>query len=117
MSCYNSTAPSSPPLNVMVTSISPASLMVSWQPPPLIDHNGPIIGYVIQYTRVGSSTVISEKVNSDTATLYTISELVVLVNYSVTLAAVNINGTGPFSSAVIGRSREDSELIQVVASI
>ena len=111
MSCYNSTAPSSPPVNVMVMSYSPASLTVSWQPPPPIYHNGPITGYVIQYTRVGSSIVISENVNSDTATLYTISELVALVNYSMTLAAVNINGTGPFSNPVIGRSREDSELI------
>ena len=109
MSCYNSTAPSSPPVNVMVMSYSPASLTVSWQPPPPIDHNGPIIGYVIQYTRVGSSDMISENINSDTATQYTISELVALVNYSVTLAAVNINGTGPFSNAVMGRSKGDSE--------
>ena len=95
----------------MVTSVNSTSLVVSWQPPPLIDHNGPITGYVIQYTRVGSSTVISENVNSNTATQYTISKLVALVNYSVTLAAVNINGTGPFSklNAVIGRSKGDSE--------
>ena len=110
MSCYNSTAPSSSPQSVMITSVNPASLMVSWQPPPPIDHNGPITGYVIQYTRVGSSDMMSVNVNSDTATQYTISELVALVNYSVTLAAVNINGTGPFGNPVMGRSREDSEL-------
>ena len=100
----------------MVTSVNSISLMVSWQPPPPIDHNGPIIGYVIQYTRVGSSDMMSVNVNSDTATQYTISELTALVNYSITLAAVNINGTGPFSNPVIGRSQSkgDSELIQAV---
>ena len=42
MSYYNSTVPSSPPLNIIVTSVNPASLGVSWQQPAVIDHNGPI---------------------------------------------------------------------------
>ena len=53
MSCYNSTVPSSPPQNVMVTSVNPASLKVSWQLPSTINYNGPITGHVIQYTGVG----------------------------------------------------------------
>ena len=32
------------------------------------------------------------------------------VNYSVVVATVNINGTGPFSNPVVGRSGEDGEL-------
>ena len=40
---------------------------------------------------------------------HTISELVVLAEYSVTVAAVNTNGTGPFSIAVTGMSGEDGE--------
>ena len=106
MSCYNSTVPSSPPQNVMVTSVNPASLMVSWQPPPMIDHNGPIT-YMINYTRVGSSDMMSVNVNSGTT--HTISGLVAYVNYSVIVAARTVNGTGPFSSAVV-RSGEDGEL-------
>ena len=107
MSYYNSTVPSSPPLNVIVTSVNPASLGVSWQQPPVIDHNGPITGYVIQYTTVGTSDAMSENVNSGTT--HTISGLVAYVNYSVTVAAVNVNGTGPFSNPVVGRSGEDGE--------
>ena len=107
MSCYNSTVPSSPPQNVMVTSVNPASLMVSWQPPPMIDLNGPIISHVIQYTRVGSSDMMSVNVNSGTT--YTISGLVAYIDYSVTVAARTVNGTGPFSSAVVQRSGEDGE--------
>ena len=107
MSCYNSTAPSSPPLNVMVTSVDPASLMVSWQPPPPIDHNGPITGYMIQYTRVGSSNPMTMEGNSG----ITISGLVAFVNYSVTVAAVNSAGTGTFSDPVVERSGQDGQLI------
>ena len=96
----------------MVTSVNPiirpASLMVSWQPPPVIDHNGPIT-YMIQYTRVGSSDMMSVNVNSGTT--HTISGLVAFVNYSVIVAARTVNGTGPFSNPpVVQRSGEDGEL-------
>ena len=115
MSCCNSTVPSSPPLNIMVTGINPASLMMSWQPPLEIDRNGPITGYVIQYARVESGDMMSENVRSTTA-LYTISaaatisELVAYVNYSVTVAAMTVNGTGPLSDRVVGISGENGEL-------
>jgi len=99
MSCYNSTVPSLPPQNVMITSFNPASLRVSWQPLPMIHHNGPLTGHVIQYTRVGSSDMMSVTVTSGTT--YTISRLVALVNYSVSVAAMNVNGTGSFSIPVI----------------
>ena len=106
MSCYNSTAPDSSPLNVMVTSVNPASLEVSWQPPLEINWNGPIV-HVIQYTRIGLSNTMSENVNSGTT--HTISELVAYVDYSVRVAAMNVNGTGPFSNPVIEMSGEDGE--------
>ena len=106
MSCYNSTVPSSPPQNVMVISVNPASLMVSWEIPSTINYNGPIIGHVIRYTRDGTSDIM----NVNSGTTHTISGLVAFVNYSVTVATVNVNGTGPFSDPVVGRSGEDSEL-------
>ena len=107
MSCYNSTAPSSPPQNIMVTSVNPASLMVSWNPPPMIQHNGPIT-YMIQYTRDGTSDMMSANVNSGTTD--TISGLDAFVDYSVRVAARTVNGSGPFSNAVVQISGEDSEL-------
>ena len=106
MSCYNSTVPSSPPLNVMVTSVNPASLKVSWQPPLEIHWNGPI-DHVIQYTRVGTSDMMGVNVNSGTT--HTISGLVAYVNYSVIVAAVNVNGTGPFINPIVETSGEDGE--------
>jgi len=86
----------------MVTSAEPISLRVSWQPLPIIHHNGPLIDHVIQYTRVGSSDMMN--VNVTSGTTYTISALVALVNYSVRVAARNANGTGPFSIPVVGIS-------------
>ena len=109
MSCYNSTAPSSPPQEVVVESHNPASLNVSWRLPEDRDHNGPITGHVIQYTRIGSSDMMS--VNVTSGTTHTISGLVAYVNYSVIVAAMTVNGTGPFNDPpVLGRSGEDSDL-------
>ena len=108
MSCYNSTVPSSPPQMVMVTSVDPASLNVSWQPPPPIDHNGPITGYVIQYTRVGSSNAMTMNFTNETARDI-ILRLAAFVRYSVMVAAVNSAGTGMFSDDMTVRSGEDGK--------
>ena len=107
MSCYNSTAPDSPPQNVMVTSVNPASLMVSWELPSTINYNGPITGHVIRYTGGGTSDMM---MNVNSTTTHIISELVAFVNYSVTVAVRTVNGTGPPSNPMVQRSGEDSEL-------
>ena len=109
MSCYNSTVPSSSPQDVMVESHNPTSLNVSWQLPRNRDHNGLITGHVIQYTRVGFNDMMS--VNVTNGTTHTISGLVAYVNYSVIVASMTVNGTGPFSDPpIVGRSGEDGEL-------
>ena len=93
----------------MVTSVIPASLRVSWNPPLGIDHNGNITGYVIQYTRNGSSDMMG--VNVTNGTTHTISGLFVVTEYSIRVAAVNFNGTGLLSNATTRRSGEDGMLI------
>ena len=112
MKCYNSTVPSSPPQSVMTRSTDPTSLTVSWQLPLKISHNVPITGYVIQYKKNGSQDTVSnrQKVNVASGTTHTISGLVAITEYSVKVAAMNVNGTGPFSESVVGISGEDSEL-------
>ena len=81
---------------------------VSWDPLLEIDHNGPLIGYVIQYTRDGSNDTMSMNITGGT-TIITISGLVVLTTYSVRVAAMTIDGPGPLSNAVIGMSGEAGE--------
>ena len=111
MSRYNSTVPSSPPRDVMVETHKPASLNVSWRLLDNTDRNGPITGYMIRYTRVDSSDMMSVNISYQWNYTHTISGLVAYVNYSVIVAAMTVNGTGPFSDPpVIGRSGEDSEL-------
>ena len=83
----------------MVESHDPASLIVSWHPPVLRDRNGAIIGYIINYTRIGSSGMMNMSTTSEVSgtAIITISGLVAYVNYSVIVAAITVNGTGPFS--------------------
>ena len=93
----------------MVKSRDPASLRVLLQPPLEINRNGPIIGYMIHYTRIGSSDMMGMNVTSGTRR--TLSGLVAYVNYSVIVAAMTVNGPGPFSDPpAVGRSGEDSKL-------
>ena len=106
---YYSIVPTSSPQNVTLQSHDPVSLIVSWQPPVQRDLNGPIIGYVIQFTRVGSSSMMTVYVSNTNA--HTLSGLVAYVNYSVVVAAMTVNGTGSFSNPpVVGLSGEDSKL-------
>ena len=95
----------------MVTSVNPSSLMVSWQPPPEIDHNGVITGYVIEYTRSGGS---SDMVTVTSGTTHTISGLVSFVVYLVRIAAMTSSGTGPFSDPIAELSGEDSEFVDTL---
>ena len=62
---------------------------------------------MIQYGRVGSDDTGIVNVPSDTT--LTISGLQAYADYSVIMAAVNTNGTGPFSKPIVATSGEDSE--------
>ena len=73
-----------------------------------ITGNRPITSYVIQYARVGSDDNMI--LNVPNGTELAISGLFACVEYSVTVAAVNAKGTGPFSKPMTATSGEDSEL-------
>ena len=105
-SCYNPTVPSARPQSVIVTSVNPSSLMVSWQTIPEIDHNGQL-DYVIEYTRSGT---LRNMVTVDgSVTAHTIPELVPFVEYSVRVAGMTVNGTGQYSNFIRRMSGEDGE--------
>ena len=92
-------------------SVDPASLFVSWQLPVKKNSNEAITGYVILYARDGSDDNDNNmilNVPNDTTEL-SLSGLYACAKYSVTLAAVNTNGTGQFSNPVMATSGEDSE--------
>ena len=107
MKCCNPTVPSTPPQNITITSINPASLKVSWQP-PLQSHDIPITGYVIQYIKDGSQDTIKD-IKNNNGTTHTISGLVPYTKYLVKVAAINGDRTGPLSEPMIELSGEDGE--------
>ena len=106
---YNSTAPSSPPQNIMTVGTVPASLKVSLQP-PLESHNVPVTGYVIQYFRDVSQDMIKDIENIG-GTTHIISGLVPYTRYSVKVAAMNGDRIGPFSEPVVEISGEDGNIL------
>ena len=48
----------------MITSVNIATLTVSWQPPPVIDQNGLLTGYMIHYTIVDSNNVTNDIISN-----------------------------------------------------
>ena len=102
-----STAPSSPPQNFMVTDVDPASLRVTWQPPPLIDQNGPIMSYFITYHRTDDS--LESGSGSAMGNESIVSGLNPFVSYSVQVAARNVRGFGTFSNIIDQVSGQDSK--------
>ena len=92
------TVPSSPPGKVTVIGVNSRTLMVLFSPPPIIYHNGQLTSYQIRYNRVGSRVIKSVTATKTTIYLLRLEEF---VKYSVTVAAVNGNGTGPYSNPVV----------------
>ena len=70
------------------------SVMLTWNELACLQQNGDITGYMIQY--VGNSQTITNS-SSDASTTYTVQGLDPFTEYSFSVAAVNSNGTGPFS--------------------
>jgi len=92
-------------------------LSVTYRPPDGSLRNGDVSGYVIRYTRVGSGVFQMITVDGGGLRASIIPGLVAFANYSIEVAAVNVNGTGPFSDPVIGLSGQDSKKYGVWRSI
>uniref|UniRef100_A0A8C5GPI0 Neogenin 1b n=1 Tax=Gouania willdenowi TaxID=441366 RepID=A0A8C5GPI0_GOUWI len=89
-----SDVPSAPPQNLTLEVHNSKSIMLRWQPPPLIGQNGEITGYKIRY-RKGPR-------RSETADTTGGGQLSKLVDglergteYSFRVSAMTVNGTGP----------------------
>ena len=93
----------------MINGTDPASLKVSWQPPLEISPTVPITAYMIQYIMCKTQDIIKDIKNINGAT-YTISGLIACTKYSVKIAAMSGDETGPFSEPVVEISGEDSKL-------
>ncbi|XP_061384730.1 cell adhesion molecule Dscam2-like [Danaus plexippus] len=106
-------APSSPPLNIQVSqTTSPGELRVKWLPPPADTLHGVILGYRVKAVPQEDTGIqeTSDKIIKTTA-LYSKQETVISgllkgVRYSVSIAAFNSAGNGPFSIPLFQDTRE-----------
>ena len=92
-----STVPTGPPSSVSTTATF-TKITVDWGPLDCIHRNGDITGYLVRVTRNGD--VLKNVSASSDIRQVTISELSSSTEYNVSVAAVNINGTGVYSNDI-----------------
>ncbi|CAL8139904.1 unnamed protein product [Orchesella dallaii] len=84
------------PHNFTVEPNSASSLRLSWLPPPIEFQNGQITGYKVKHKAKGRKR--AETVTTDANTLaLIIPDLEKSTEYQIRIAAMNVNGTGPFT--------------------
>ena len=102
MSCMTyslCTAPSAAPTSLHVSGVNASSITVQWDTVPCIDQNGDITDYSVEYIDVyfGSQNYTNISISGENMTEAAIPRQP--TEYSVSVAAVNRAGTGPFSSS------------------
>ena len=109
LTLFLSTVPASPPGSVMAVNISSTAIRVSWDPVPLIDQNGDITQYEVEYNQ----TTFSEVSMYNTTTVNSTTLMVDLtgleedVVYSIRVRAYTSVGAGPYSDVVMERTQEN----------
>ena len=98
-----SSAPSTPPTNIRISSVTSTQFLLSWSSPPLVNQNGVIRNYTINITEVNTGRLI--QITSQT-TSELLESLHPYYNYSCVIAAVTVD-TGPFSESVTITTLED----------
>ncbi|XP_017078508.1 neogenin isoform X3 [Drosophila eugracilis] len=90
-----SSTPSEPPINLTLEVTSSSSITVHWEPPAEEDRNGQITGYKIRYRKYKDAP----QVKSTPANIryFELSNLDRNAEYQVKIAAMTVNGSGPFT--------------------
>ena len=94
----SSTVPTGAPDGISEGPVTANSITVQWGEVPCLDRNGEITGYTVNATLSGM-IVATENVDGS-AREATVSGLNPSTEYTVTVAAVNSAGTGPFSGGI-----------------
>ena len=107
------TDPHSPPREIQVYNIGERTAHVSWIPPLVQDHNGPLTHYEIHFTP--SQFLVIPTVVIQTSNLsISYSDLEEYITYGVVIAAATSTGLGPFSSPVTFATQEAGILLYTV---
>ncbi|XP_062542701.1 neogenin isoform X2 [Armigeres subalbatus] len=91
----HSTVPSEAPSNVTLEASSSTSITIRWQPPPVEDRNGQITGYKIRYRK--NKKPLQVETTPANIRHWELKGLERLSAYQVKIAAMTVNGSGPFS--------------------
>uniref|UniRef100_A0A671RAJ5 Protein sidekick-2-like n=1 Tax=Sinocyclocheilus anshuiensis TaxID=1608454 RepID=A0A671RAJ5_9TELE len=97
------------PANITLRTASETSLWLRWVPLPEWEYNGnpELVGYRVQYSRLGSKAgVLSHIIPDRQEREFTIEDLEEWTEYEVKVQAFNGIGPGPWSQPVNGRTRE-----------
>ena len=93
---FNSmTVPTAPPQNFVAVVTGTTSVVFTWQPPLIDDHNGLISYY--QLKLVDGSFNLTDITINTTNTSYAIGDLEEYIRYSCQIAAATDIGVGPFT--------------------
>ena len=96
--------PTSFPENIIFSSVKARSLTVLWDEVPPSGQNGPITGYLLNYTNATFSDTLNITGGENRA--YTLTELRPYTNYTMTVSAYNDAGTGPTSDNRIQQTEQ-----------
>lgn len=74
----------------------PQSIIVRWEPPSEEERNGPLTGYKIKYRKGKKSAGLTETTPGNVK-FFELKNLERLSAYQIKIAAMTVNGTGPFT--------------------
>uniref|UniRef100_A0A1I7ZQQ0 Down syndrome cell adhesion molecule-like protein Dscam2 n=1 Tax=Steinernema glaseri TaxID=37863 RepID=A0A1I7ZQQ0_9BILA len=112
-----SDAPSGPPTGVRAEAVDMSSVQLRWEPPALEHRNGKITGYRLKYkTKLRGSKGNTLVVDGDIKD-HTITNLDPGTSYMLRIAAVNQNGTGPYTDWIrVDTPLEEKEENQIAGA-
>ena len=102
--------PASSPGNVTAMNISSTVIRVSWSPVPVIDLNGVITQYEVEYNQTTFSevsTTLMVDLTGSTTLMVDLTGLEEYVVYSIRVRAYTSVGAGPYSDVVMEGTQED----------
>ena len=92
--------PSGAPQSLQGMFVQPTEVSLRWRELPCVQQNGPITGYVVRYYATCGTDRNVQRDKSVVTTGSNISGLTPNTEYAFQVAAVNVNGTGPFSEPI-----------------
>lgn len=103
-------APTAPPLSVEASVFNSSAVSLSWRPPSLNSQNGIIVKYIIRLLERATENIHNITTNGPHTEIF-ITSLHPHYLYEFSVAAQTVD-IGPYSSASIVKTDEDSKYIR-----